>query len=128
MDIIQIAGLCILTVIIVVILKEQKPELAIQVSILTGIVVFLIIVGKISSVIDLFLEYSNRFGIDSLYISVLLKITGIAYIVEFAADICRDAGESSIASRIELAGKVIIVVMAVPLITSFLEIIIDIMP
>jgi stage III sporulation protein AD len=128
MDIVQIAGLCILTVVIIVILKEQRPELAIQVSILTGVVVFLIIAGKISSVVELFLKYSREFGIDSLYISILLKITGIAYIAEFAADICRDAGESSMATRIELAGKVIIIVIAAPLVTSFLELITDIMP
>jgi stage III sporulation protein AD len=128
MDILQIAGLCILTVIIIAVLKEQRPELAVQISILTGIVIFLLVAGKISAVIDLLSKYTTRFSIDPFYINILLKIIGIAYIAEFSAEICRDAGETSIASRIELAGKVMIIVLAAPLVTSLLELVISIMP
>jgi stage III sporulation protein AD len=58
----------------------------------------------------------------------VLKITGIAYIAEFGAEVCKDAGEGSIASKIELAGKVTIIVLAVPIITSLLDLIIKVMP
>ena len=58
----------------------------------------------------------------------VLKITGIAYIAEFGAEICRDAGEGAIAAKIEMAGKVIIIALAVPIITSLLDLVLKIMP
>jgi len=60
--------------------------------------------------------------------STILKIIGIAYIAEFGAEVCKDAGEGAIASKIELAGKVIIIVLAAPIITSLLDLIVEIMP
>lgn len=128
MEIIQIAGLCITAVIVISVIKPHRPELAIQISILVGIIVFVMISGKIASVLNLLKDYSNKAGIDIHFFSVMMKIVGIAYITEFGAEICRDSGENSIASKIELAGKVIIVVLAVPIITSLLELIIKIMP
>jgi stage III sporulation protein AD len=82
----------------------------------------------LAPVIDLIKIYSGRANIDIQYLPALLKIIGIAYIVEFGAEICRDAGENAIASKIELAGKVLIAIMAIPIITSLLELVIKIMP
>jgi stage III sporulation protein AD len=128
MEILQIAGLGIITTIIIVILKVLRPEIAIQVGIITGIIIFLLIAGKISSVINLLSGYIKKTNIDMAYLTTLLKIIGIAYIAEFGAEVCKDAGESAIASKIELAGKVTIVVLAVPIVTSLLDIIVRIMP
>lgn len=128
MEILQIVGLGIVATILIIVLKAQKPEIAVQVSIITGVVVFLLIASKLSAVVDLINDYARKANIDMAYLAILLKIIGIAYIAEFGAEVCRDAGESSIASKIELAGKVIIVVLAVPIITSLLELIIKIMP
>ncbi|MBR0351278.1 MAG: stage III sporulation protein AD [Clostridia bacterium] len=58
----------------------------------------------------------------------MVKITGIAFLSEFAVSICKDSGESAIASKIELGSKVIIVSMSVPIITSLLELVIKILP
>ena len=128
MEILQIIGLALVATIIIIILKPQKPEIAVQVSIVTGIVIFLLIASKLSAVIDFLRDLTQRADINIAYFTTLLKIVGIAYISEFGAEVCRDAGESTIASKIELAGKVIIVVLAIPIITSLLELIIKIMP
>lgn len=128
MEILQIVGIGIVATLLIVILKVQKPEIALPLSIITGIAIFLFVAGKMAAVIDLLDSFSKKAGIDITYISILLKIIGIAYITEFGADICRDAGESSIASKVELAGKIFIVVIAVPIITSLLDLIIKIMP
>jgi len=128
MEILQIVGLCLVATAIIVVLKSHRPEIAIQISIVTGIVVFFLVVAKLTAVIDLLKELTSRANIDMSYVNILLKIIGIAYIAEFGAEICRDAGEASIASKIELAAKVVIVVLAVPIITSLLELIIRIMP
>jgi stage III sporulation protein AD len=127
-DILQIVGLGIIASVIIIILKTQRPEMAIQVSMLTGVVIFLLVAGKISSVIDILKSYASKTSIDMAYISILLKIIGITYITEFGAEVCKDAGEASIASKIELAGKVVIILMAIPIITSLLDLITKIMP
>lgn len=128
MEILQVVGLGIIATVLIVVLKAQKPEMAIQVSILTGVVVFLLVAGKLSAVLEMLDSLTRRVNIDPIYFVTVLKIIGIAYIAEFGAEVCKDAGESSIASKIELAGKVAVVVLAVPIVTSLLDLIIRIMP
>lgn len=128
MDIIQIVGIGIVATILIVILRNQRPEIAVQVSIVTGIAIFFLIAGKLTAILELISSYTQKVSIDMIYITTLLKIIGIAYIAEFGAEICRDAGESSVASKVELAAKVVIMVLAVPIMTSMLDLIINIMP
>ncbi|MCX7747495.1 MAG: stage III sporulation protein AD [Clostridia bacterium] len=128
MEILQIVGLGLVAAVIIVILRQQRPEIAVQVSIITGIIIFLLVASKISAVLELLNGYTKKVNIDLSYITILLKVIGIAYIAEFGAEVCRDAGEGAIASKIELAGKVIIVVLAVPIITSLLDLIIKTIP
>jgi len=128
MDILQIVCIGIIAVVLSSILKAQRPEIALQVSIVTGLLIFIVIIVKLSSVIDFLQTFSKRADIDSTYINILLKIVGIAYIAEFGAEVCKDAGESSVASKIELAGKVTIVILAVPIITSLLDLVVKLMP
>lgn len=128
MQLLQVVGIGIVATVIIIVLRTQKPEIAVQVSIVTGVVIFMLLATKLSAVIDLLGRYADRADIKPVYFTTVLKITGIAYIAEFGAEVCRDAGESSIASKIELAGKVTIVVLAVPIITSLLDLIIKVMP
>ena len=128
MEILQIVGLGIVAAVIIIVLKAQKPEIAVQISIITGIVIFLLVAAKLSAIMDMLQSFSEKAHINPVYFTTVLKILGIAYIAEFGAEVCKDAGEASIASKIELAGKVIIVVLAVPIITSLLELITRIMP
>lgn len=128
MEIFQIIGLAVIATIIVIVLKAQRPEIAVQVSLVTGIIIFLLVLSKVAAVVDLLNSYAKKVNIDTVYLFTLLKIVGIAYIAEFGAEVCKDAGEGAIASKVELAGKVIIVVMAVPIITSLLDLVINIMP
>lgn len=128
MEILQIVGLGIVATILIMLVKTHKPEIAIQISILTGIIIFIFIAAKLSAVLDLLRNFIEKVDIDTSYINVLIKIVGIAYIAEFGSEICKDAGEASIASKIELAGKVIIAALAFPIITSLLDLIVNIMP
>ena len=62
------------------------------------------------------------------FLKILVKITGIAFLTELAVSICKDSGESAIASKVDLGGKVIIVTMSIPIISSMLETILKILP
>ncbi len=128
MEIIQIVGIGIIATILSVVLKQQKPEFALQVSIVTGLLIFIFVISKLNYVIEVLNNLAKRVDMDLLYFSTILKVIGVAYIAEFGAQIARDAGEGAIASKIELAGKVLIMVLAVPVLTSLLDLIIKIIP
>lgn len=94
----------------------------------TGIIIFMLLIGKIGSVIDVLKRLAENSGMESVYLKTVLKIIGIAYIAEFGAQIVRDAGQESIASKIELAGKVLILVLAIPIIGIIIETVMKLMP
>ena len=113
---------------IVIILKQYKPEYAIYVSIIAGILILFLTIDKLSGIINLLRSISDKTYINKQFLGILLKITGIAIITEFAVSICTDAGEKAIASKIEIGSKVIIIAMSIPIILSLLELIIEILP
>ena len=121
MEIIQIIGIGLTGVIIAGILKEYKTEFKIYVSIIVGIVIFFLAVDKLSEFINLIHILSGKLNISSSFINILLKVTGISILTEFAVSICKDSGESAIASKIDLGGKILILSMSVPIIMSLLE-------
>ena len=128
MDILKIVGVGVIATTLSVVLKQQKPEFAIQVSIVTGIVILSFVLDELSYVVRILEDLSRRANLDSLYFSTVLKVVGIAYIAEFGSQVSKDAGESSIASKIELGAKVIIMMMSMPILMSILDLIIKIIP
>ncbi|MFA5882158.1 MAG: stage III sporulation protein AD [Eubacteriales bacterium] len=128
MEIIKIVGLCLVATVLIVIIKQQRPELAVQLSIVVGAVIFTMMLGKINSVITLMQQLAQKSNINILYMGIILKIVGVAYIAEFGAQICRDAGEGAIASKIEFAAKVIVIVLAVPVIAAVFDSLLKLVP
>ena len=118
----------IVILIIIVILKQYKPEFAIYVSMIAGVLILVLSIQKLTGIINLLQSLANKTYINKSFLSILLKITGIAFITEFAVSICSDAGEKAIASKIEIGSKVIIIAMSIPIITSLLELVIEILP
>jgi len=128
MEIFQIIGIGIIATILIVILKSVRSDFAIYVSIVTGIIIFSMVIHHLSYVIDTIRDLSRRANLEITYFSTILKIIGTAYIVEFGSQISRDAGQNSIAMKIELAGKIIIMTLAIPILMSLMDLIIKIMP
>ena len=127
-EIIKIIGIGLIALVIVVILKQYRPEYTIYVSIIAGVLILFLAMEKLSGIINLLQSISDKTYINKQFLGILLKITGIAIITEFAASICTDAGENAIASKIEIGSKVIIIAMSIPIISSLLELIIEILP
>ena len=127
-EIIKIVGIGLIALVIAIILKQYRPEYAIYVSIVAGILILVFIMSKITGIINLLKSISDKTYINKQFLSILLKITGIAIITEFAVSICTDAGEKAIASKIEIGSKVIIIAMSIPIISSLLELVIEILP
>ena len=127
-EIIKIIGIGLVALVIIIILKQYRPEYAMYVSIIAGILILFLSMEKLSGVINLLQSISDNTFINKQFLGILLKITGIAIITEFAVSVCSDAGEKAIASKIEIGSKVIIITMSIPIISSLLELIIEILP
>lgn len=128
MEIVQIVVIGIIAALLALTLKRQNPEISMTISIVAGVIIFMIIIPELGTVIDMFYKISQNTKLDNVYIAIVLKIIGIAYISEFGVQICKDAGEGAIASKIELAGKVLIMLVSSPILVALMNLIITIMP
>jgi stage III sporulation protein AD len=124
MQIVQIAALGLIAGILVVMIRQKQPELAMQVSIVAGLIIFIYALDYLASAVDYIRDVVEKYEIAYQSVAIVLKIIGIAYICEFAVQILKDTGESSLSSKVELAGRVLIIVLSLPVITSFLNMVI----
>lgn len=128
MEIIKIVGIALIALVIIIMLKQYRPEYAIFISILTGVLILILVMDRLTGIINLIQSIEDKFSINTQFIALLIKITGIAFLSEFAVSICKDSGETAIASKIEIGSKIIIISMSIPIISSLLEIILKILP
>ena len=128
MEIIKIIGIALIALVIIIMLKQYRPEYAIFISILTGILILFLVMDRLTGIINLIESIQDKFSINTQFIALLIKITGIAFLSEFAVSVCKDSGEAAIASKIEIGSKIIIISMSLPIISSLLEIILKILP
>ncbi|RVT65274.1 stage III sporulation protein AD [Niallia taxi] len=124
----QIVGIALISTFLALIIKEQKPNIAFLLVVFVGCVIFLFLVDQIASIIEMVERIALNAKVNTVYVETILKIIGIAYIAEFAVQITKDAGQGAIASKIELAGKILILAMAVPILTVLVETIINMIP
>ncbi|AFV11848.1 stage III sporulation protein AD [Thermacetogenium phaeum DSM 12270] len=128
MEILYVVGFALVVAVFAVLLREERPEMALLLVLGFGVLIFILVLGKMGAVIGLFRDLSRLARVDELYLTTLLKILGIAYIAEFGAQICRDAGEGTIASKIEMVGKILILVLALPIFAAIMEVIVRLLP
>ncbi|MBE3588586.1 MAG: stage III sporulation protein AD [Thermoanaerobacteraceae bacterium] len=128
MEVMQIVGLGIVAAVMAVTIRHNKPEMAVLLSIATGLILFLMVLGKIGAVIDVLKELAARANLNMVYLGTILKIVAIAYIAEFGAQICRDAGEGAVAAKIEFAAKILVLVLAVPIVIAVLQSLLKLVP
>ena len=128
MEIIKIIGIAFIALIIIIMLKQYRPEYAVFISILTGVLILFLVMDKLTGIINLIQSIQDKYSINTQFIAILIKITGIAFLSEFAVSICKDSGEAAIASKIEIGSKIIIISMSIPIISNLLEIILKILP
>ena len=128
MNIFQIVGLGFICVFLIVILEEQRSKFGIFITIAFGSMIFLAIFSQLSHILQSFQQFAAKISVNSVYMQTMFKVIGIAYLGEFAAEVCRDCGSNAIASKIELAAKVIILTLAMPILLAILENILLLMP
>ncbi len=120
-DLLRVVGAGLLLVVLLAVLRPQRPELAAVLAAAAGLYLFSLILGRVASVLGLLQEVALRANVNHQYLVPVLKVLGVAYLAEFAAHVARDAGEGAIAAKIELAGKVVILSLAVPIFTAVMD-------
>jgi stage III sporulation protein AD len=127
-EILQIVGFALIATFLALVVKEQKPNFAFLLIVFVGCSIFLYLIDQIYAIIHMLEKIAINANVNIIYVETILKIIGIAYIAEFASQITKDAGQAAIASKIEMAGKILILAMAIPILTVLIETIIALIP
>ncbi|WP_418222514.1 stage III sporulation protein AD [Clostridium isatidis] len=127
MEIIQIVAFALSTLFLYLIFKDRRSDIALLISATAGVLILLLVIGQLSEIIYFIKNISSKTNIDIVYIGVVVKILAIAYLATFCSEICKDAGASSIGSKVEFSAKILILALAVPILMAVLDSILQIL-
>lgn len=127
MEIIKIIGIGFITLIITIVLKEYRKEYAILSIVIGGSIILFLSLDILKNILG-FIEQLSRNSYYENFISLLLKITGISILSEYAISICKDSGETAIANKIDFGGKLIVISLSIPVISTALESLTSLLP
>ncbi len=128
MEILQIAGLGVAAALLAMVVRGSRPEIASLIAMAAGVLVFFLAISRLQAVVAVMEQLVQKAGLAQDYLKVLLKVVGIAYVSEFASQTCRDAGEDSLAAKVEMGGKVLVLAMASPIIVALVELVLEVVP
>lgn len=118
---VSLAALAVVVALLAVVVRQYKAEYGMAVGVAGGVLLLLLILAQMTGMRDFFTGLIDQAGIEQEWLSLLLKALGICYITQFASDCCRDAGETALASKAELAGRIAVVLLALPMLSQLLE-------
>lgn len=124
----KIVSIALITCVACLIVKPIRSDFAIFISIVGGIIIIFYLLSYLSSIFNIFDNIFEISGINSSLYGIILKIIGIGYLTEFTASICNDTGNGSLGDKVLLGGKIIILVMSLPIVTSILDIVMELLP
>ena len=127
-EIVQVLAIAMIAAVILSLMKKEKPEIAVQISLAVGVVVFLFMLGKITLVIEAVQQIALRVNISPTYLNIILKIIGITYLASLGIEMCRDAEQNAVAAKIEFAAKIIIISLAIPIVMAVMDMILKLLP
>ncbi|MBD5103996.1 MAG: stage III sporulation protein AC/AD protein family [Ruminococcaceae bacterium] len=123
MNIVIIASAALIAAVLSMVLKQYKPEYSLFISIAAGVLIFLSVIAVIEPIVSFIGELTERAGLEGVYGEVLIKSLAVCYITQLACDCCKDAGENAIAGKLQIAGKIAVLLIALPMFKSLTEIV-----
>ena len=114
--------------IFLVFLRREMAPIGAQVALAFVVVALASLVGPLRQLLDAFWELAREAGARTMYVSVVLKAIGIAYVASIGSALCKDAGEDAVAAVVELAGKVSILILALPVVAAILNVLVQLLP
>ncbi len=126
-QIFQLIGIAFVTAVAAILVKSTKPELAVVITIAGSVILLLVVLEVFRGSIGIFSEIAQMTGLDAAIVKTLLKMVGIGYLVEFSAGILQDFGQSSLADKLIFCGKILVLILAVPILESVLSLVGDLL-
>jgi stage III sporulation protein AD len=123
MNILSLAAMGLIAAVLSIVIRQYKPEFSIYISLTAGVIILIAAISAVRPVLDVMSGLSDKVEISSVYTAALLKSLAVCYVVQLAADTCKDAGENAIAAKIETAGKFAVVIIALPLFNELVELV-----
>ncbi|MGL4741955.1 MAG: stage III sporulation protein AD [Sarcina sp.] len=127
MEIIKVVSFALVALIFYILLKESKSSIAFGLILAAGVAIFIFMIPMLEEVIVFVREIANKAGVDTAYIEIVMKILGISYIASFCVELCKDGGSGVLASKVEFSAKIMILVLALPILASVLNSILKIL-
>lgn len=124
----KIIGVALVTCVATLVVKPVRPDFAVFISVVGGIIIIFMLAGYLTDIFDVFNKIFNVTNVNSSLYKIIFKIIGVGYLVEFTASLCSDTGNNSLGDKVLLGGKIVILVMALPIVTSILEIVMELLP
>ncbi len=121
MELLRVVGVALVGVLLANLLKRDKPEWHLIVLVATGVIVLVIVFSSMTTVINSFGELLSAGGVDSTLFGGVLKIVGIGYLTEYAASMCADCGAQSVGDKVQLAGKITVFLMGLPIVSALVQ-------
>lgn len=125
MNVFAIVGAGIAAAALSAVLRQYNKEFGLYISLGASAVILIAVLCTVSPLLELVGELNETAGIDTAYLSILLKAVAVCYVTQLASDCCKDSGEAAIASRIDFAGRIAVLLISVPLFESMLSLIKD---
>ena len=123
----KIIAFALISLFMVLQFKDKRSDLVVLILLVSGISIFIFVFSELKGIISFLQELSETAGINIVYLELVIKILGIAYISSFCSEICKDAGAGSLASKVELVGKIFILILSLPILRAVLDTIIQIL-
>ena len=127
MDIFKITAFAVCGAVLSLVLKEYRPSIAVCLGILCALLLFFEVLGQINYIFTSVNTIASGLSVNREYMETIIKIIGVSCISRFGTEICRDAGQNAIAANLELAGKIIIVALSLPLLISVINLILGVL-
>ncbi|MGE5583476.1 MAG: stage III sporulation protein AD [Bacillota bacterium] len=127
MNFIPVLGFSLVVTVLLIIVRKERPEMAVLLGIAAAGLILLALLKSIAQVVMVFESLAIKSQLNLGYLKLIVKIVGVAYLAGFGAQICKDAGEGSIAAKIELAGKIFILSMGIPIVAGLLDLILKLL-
>ena len=128
MGIFQVVATGVLGAVLAITIKKQSPEIALIITIASSVLIFLMVLPMLTEVVGVLSRVGEMLDGGMQYVSLAFRVIGVAYIAELGASVCADAGETAIAAKIDLGGRVIIMVLAMPVVIDIVSTVLAILP
>lgn len=125
MDIVKVVAVGLITLVATIIVRQVKPEISILITLAGSIVVIIFVIQMLQGAFGNFMNIFNKTGVSSSLFVPVFKIVGIGYLCEFGANLCVDGGCNSIADKILFSGKIAILIIAIPIINSVIDVVLE---